>query len=140
MRPFQPVVDEHGKYVNVILVRSPFETKEQEDLYEQYKDEILFLGIMSSEAYPLRSPNPYAMKFTPDDYLDRFPGWLNMYRSPESIFSTSIPIIQMSHSDFSVLEIDYDAEVAEGKHEKVYDFMYVMTNTESEVSRANLPP
>jgi len=36
-------------------------------------------------------------------------------------------VIQMSHSDFSVLEIDYDVEVAQGKHEKKYDFIYAMT-------------
>ncbi len=43
-----------------------------------------------------------------------------MYKSTDSIFSSNIPVIQLSHSDFSVLEIDYDAEVAEGKHEKMY--------------------
>ena len=73
-RLFQPVADEHGEYVNVILVRSPFATKEQEDMYERYKDEILFLGIMSMEAYPLRSPNPHAQQFVPEDYISRFPG------------------------------------------------------------------
>lgn len=56
-----------------------------------------------------------------------------MYKNPDSIFSSNIPVIQMSHSDFSVLEIDYDVEVAQGKHEKKYDFMYMMTNTEAEV-------
>ena len=59
--------------------------------------------------------------------------WLNMYASPDSIFPINLPVIQLSHSDFSVLEIDYDAEVAQGKHEKMYDFIYVMTNTEAEV-------
>lgn len=117
---------------------------------------------MSFEAYPLRSPNPYSIEFRPEDYVNRFPGyvatsssidvrkfpfsylftpcaslilyrWLNMYANPDSIFPSNIPVIQLSHSDFSVLEIDYDAEVAEGKHEKMYDFMYVMTNTEAEV-------
>jgi len=132
MRPFQPVEDEHGRYVNVILVRSPF-SKEEEELYEKYKGDILFLGIMSSEAYPLLSPNPWTTKFRPKDYIGRFPGWLNMYRSPESIFPQNISLIQMSHSDFSVVETDYDAELRAGKHEKLYDFMYVMTNTENEV-------
>jgi|SaaInl74LU_5_DNA_1037368.scaffolds.fasta_scaffold03568_3 GR25 family glycosyltransferase involved in LPS biosynthesis len=56
-----------------------------------------------------------------------------MYASPDSIFPINVPVIQLSHSDFSVLEIDYDAEVAQGKHDKIYDFIYVMTNTEAEV-------
>ncbi len=117
---------------------------------------------MSYEAYPLRSPNPHTMEFRPEDYVSRFPGyvatskvlmsnlpsffsphlftlcilhlsWLNMYKNPDNIFPSNIPVIQMSHSDFSVLEIDYDVEVAQGKHEKKYDFIYVMTNTEAEV-------
>lgn len=131
-RPFQPVIDEYSQYVNVILVRSPFETKEQEAMYERYKDEILFLGIMSHESYPLLSPNPWSPKFTPEDYTQRFPGWLNMYR--DNIFPEDIPITQISHSDFSLVpDFDYDAEVLDGKHEKKYDFIYVMTNTELEV-------
>lgn len=56
-----------------------------------------------------------------------------MYRNPEAIFSPDLPIIQMSHSDFSVLDIDYEDEVAQGKHDKSYDFIYYMTNTEGEV-------
>ena len=56
-----------------------------------------------------------------------------MYRNPEAIFSPDLPVIQMSHSDFSVLDIDYEDEVAQGKHEKSYDFIYYMTNTEGEV-------
>ena len=133
MRPFQPVVDEQGKYVNVILIRSPFETVEQEDLYELYKNDILFLGIMSLEAYPLRSPNPWSYEFAPEQYVSRFPGWLNMYRNPEAILSEELPVTQISHSDFSLLEIDFEAEVRAGLHEKIYDFIYVMTNTEAEV-------
>lgn len=58
-----------------------------------------------------------------------------MYPNPENIFPSNVSVIQMSHSDFSVLEIDYDAEVAQGKHKKLYDFMYVMTNTENEVKK-----
>lgn len=56
-----------------------------------------------------------------------------MYRNPEAIFSPDIPVIQMSHSDFSVLDIDYEDEVAQGMHDKSYDFIYYMTNTEDEV-------
>ena len=69
---------EHNRYVNVILVRSPFETEEQEVLYERYKDDILFLGISSFEAYPLRSPNPHSFEFRPGDYISRFPGYVTI--------------------------------------------------------------
>ena len=75
---------ERHRYVNVILVRAPFETKEQEVLYERYKDDILFLGIMSFEAYPLRSPNPYTTQFEPEDYLSRFPGYVAKSLSVDS--------------------------------------------------------
>lgn len=51
-----------------------------------------------------------------------------MYQSPDSIFPSNLPVLQLSHSDFSVLKIDHVHEV-----EKIFDFMYVMTNTETEV-------
>ena len=52
---FQPVQNQKGEYVNVLVVRSPFRRKDDEDLYNFYKDDILFLGISSFESYPLQS-------------------------------------------------------------------------------------
>ena len=76
--PFQPVHDENGRYINVMLVKAAFTNAEEEAAYEIYKDAILFLGIMSYETFPFPSPNPYSITFAHDEYLDKFPGWLNM--------------------------------------------------------------
>ncbi len=46
---FQPVMNDRGEYVNVILVRSPFRQEDDRELYEYYKDDILFMGISSFE-------------------------------------------------------------------------------------------
>ena len=77
---FQPVRDENGDYVNIMLVRAAFSTLEEQAAYELYKDDILFLGIMSYETFPFPSPNPYSVPFDRNEYLDKFPGWLNMVR------------------------------------------------------------
>jgi len=132
--PFQPVRDENGKFVNVMLVQSAFSHPEEKAAFEKYKDDILFLGIMSYETFPFPSPNPHANKFGRDDYLDIFPGWLNMYRNPEEIFPDNVKILQMSQSDFALPEIDYEVEVKEGKHIKRFDFVYVMSTGGTKVN------
>ncbi|CAJ1453072.1 unnamed protein product, partial [Effrenium voratum] len=101
--PFQPVRNERGDFVNVILVRSPFRSGRQETLYQRFKDEILFLGISSWEDYPLPTPNPFSEKFSPPDkYLGLFPGFLYMHRNPETIFPSHVKLLLLSQSDFSL--------------------------------------
>ncbi|CAE7229129.1 unnamed protein product [Symbiodinium necroappetens] len=100
--PFQPVRNERGQFVNVILVRSPFRSRHQKDLYQQYKNEILFLGISSFEDYPQPPPNPFSGKFPIDEYVGLFPGFLHMVREPEKIFPPSVKLLLMSQSDFSL--------------------------------------
>ena len=130
--PFQPVIDEHGSHVNVILVNRMFLEEQHEVLFHKYKNDILFLGIMSFEAFPYPSPNPYSVQFPHDKYLDMFPGWLNMYREDSSsttpMFGPNVKVLQMSQSDFSLPEIQYDEEVEQGLHEKKYDFTYSMSD------------
>ncbi|CAL1145459.1 unnamed protein product [Cladocopium goreaui] len=112
--PFQPVRNEHGRFVNVILVRSPFRTDHQEQLYQKFKDEILFLGISSWEDYPLPAPNPYSSGFPPKKFVGLFPGFLYMHRNPETIFPSHVKLLLLSQSDFSLpalmpaLEKKYD--------------------------------
>jgi len=100
--PFQPVRNERGQLVNIILVRSPFRSRHQKDLYKQYKNEILFLGISSFEDYPQPPPNPFSGKFPIDEYVGLFPGFLHMVREPEKIFPPSVKLLLMSQSDFSL--------------------------------------
>ncbi|CAK9003574.1 unnamed protein product [Durusdinium trenchii] len=100
--PFQPVRNERGKFVNVILVRSPFRSSHQEQLYEKFKDEILFLGISSWEDYPLPAPNPFSSSFPREKYLGLFPGFLYMHRDAETLFPSHVKLLLLSQSDFSL--------------------------------------
>ncbi|CAJ1362940.1 unnamed protein product [Effrenium voratum] len=100
--PFQPVRTEKGEFVNLILVRSPFRSKLQKELYQQYKDEILFVGISSFEDFPQVPPNPFSGKFPEDEYVGLFPGFLHMIREPEKVFPPHVKLLLMSQSDFSL--------------------------------------
>lgn len=131
LRPFQPVRDENGKLINIMLIKSPLESLQDRLAFDQYKDKFVFLGIMSYEKFPLPSPNPYASaKFNDDLYVKDtwIQGWLNMYQSPRTIFSPNTPIVQISQSDFGMPEIDFEEEVKDGMHKKRYDFVYSMSN------------
>lgn len=75
---FSPVWNQNDQYVNIIMVRSPFRDKDDENVFQFYKDGILFLGISSFESYPLTSPNPYSAKYESEYYLNMFPGFLHM--------------------------------------------------------------
>mmetsp|Transcript_36754 Transcript_36754/g.114466 ORF Transcript_36754/g.114466 Transcript_36754/m.114466 type:complete len:559 (-) Transcript_36754:91-1767(-) len=97
--PFQPVRDQWGRLVNIILVRSPFRSRRQEQLFERYKDEILFLGICSFEDYPLPPPNPFSQPFPADKYVGLFPGFLHMFRRSE-VFPPHVRLLLLSQSDF----------------------------------------
>ena len=61
--PFQQVMTQRGRMVNIMLVRSPLRSQKQYELYQKYKDEILFLGISSFEDYPKPSVNPYSSAY-----------------------------------------------------------------------------
>ena len=100
--PFQPVRNERGEFVNVILVRSPFRSRHQKELFDQYKQELLFLGISSFEDYPQPPPNPFSGKFPKDEYVGLFPGFLHMLREPAKIFPETVKLVLMSQSDFSL--------------------------------------
>ena len=121
--PFQPVMTDRGEFVNVILVRSPFRSKTEWELYHKYKDEILFLGISSFESYPLSSPNPYSSNFSNDEYLGLFPGFLHMMHNPEAHFPAHVKTILMSQSDFALPQIS-SAKANDLRKNKVYDFTF----------------
>jgi hypothetical protein len=108
--PFQQVTTQTGNQVNVILVRSQM-SQEQIDMYEKYKDEILFMGISSMNDYPLNEAV---------DYAGMFPGFLHMMHDPEKHFPPRVKTLLMSQSDFNLPEFserDYSVP-------KVYDFTY----------------
>lgn len=116
-------MNQNNEYVNVIMVRAPYRGKDDEELYNFYKDDILFLGISSFESFPLKSPNPYSSKYESDYYLDMFEGFLHNMHDPEVHFPSSVKTILMSQSDFML-----DEPIRYGKRhknvEKVYDFVY----------------
>ncbi|KAL3806909.1 hypothetical protein ACHAXA_008919 [Cyclostephanos tholiformis] len=121
---FQPVINNNGEYVNVILVRSPFHDADDNDLYEFYKDDILFMGISSFESFPLNSPNPYSHsnKNEEEIYLN-FPGFLHMMRDPDEHFPRHVKRILMSQSDFN-LDVPERFGREHAYDEKIYDFVY----------------
>lgn len=120
---FQPVMTNSNEYVNIIMVRSPFRDHDDEALYKFYKDEILFLGISSFEAYPLTSPNPYSAKFESEYYLNMFPGFLHMMRNPMDHFPPNVKTTLMSQSDFMLDEAEAFGKQHDNE-EKIYDFVY----------------
>ena len=71
-------------------------------MYQEFKDEILFLGISSWEDYPLPAPNPFSSKFPREKYLGLFPGFLYMHRNPEQLFPSHVKLLLLSQSDFSL--------------------------------------
>mmetsp|Transcript_3157 Transcript_3157/g.6750 ORF Transcript_3157/g.6750 Transcript_3157/m.6750 type:complete len:321 (+) Transcript_3157:48-1010(+) len=120
---FQPVVNQRNEYVNVIMVRAPFRGKDDEDLFNFYKDDILFLGISSFEAFPLKSPNPYSAVYESEYYLNMFPGFLHMMREPEAHFTLQVQTILMSQSDFMLDDAIHFGQ-KHANEEKIYDFVY----------------
>ena len=96
---FSPVQNQNQQYVNIIMVRSPFREKDDEDVYQFYRDDILFLGISSFEDFPLTPTNPYSAKYDGEYYLNMFPGFLHMVciTSGES----SLEINFVPHLNFS---------------------------------------
>ena len=100
--PFQPVRNERGNFVNVILVRSPFRSIRQKELFERFKDELLFIGISSFEDFPLPPPNPFSSKYQADAYVGLFPGFLHMVREPEKVFPAHVKLLLLSQSDFAL--------------------------------------
>ena len=126
--PFQPVATETGDYLDIITVRAPFSSQRHLDLYEKYKDDILFLGISSFESFPLSSPNPYSANFSNSLYAGLFPGFLTMMHDPESYFLPQTKWIFMSQSDFNL-----DRPLRFGKthdNTKKYDFTFSGTDQE----------
>ena len=125
---FQPVINNNGEYVNIIMVRSPFrQGKEDEDLYNYYKDEILFLGISSFESFPLQSPNPYSAKYESSYYLNMFPGFLHMMHQPEQYFPNGVKTVLMSQSDFNLdgpYKFGQQHATNNNDEEILYDFVY----------------
>ena len=131
--PFQPVKNEHGDFVNIILVRSPFQYPHQKKMYLKYKDDILFLGISSFESFPLSSPNPFSANFSQDEYRGLFPGFLTMMPDPDSYFAPSTKTILLSQSDFNLEEpLAFGKKYAGAK--KKYDFTFSGTDQDVETN------
>jgi len=100
--PFQPVRNQRGELVNIILVRSPFRSSRQKDLFNKYKDSLLFIGISSFEDFPLPPPNPFSAKFPANTYVGLFPGFLHMEKEPEKVFPPHVKLLLLSQSDFAL--------------------------------------
>ncbi|KAL7555125.1 hypothetical protein ACHAWF_018760 [Thalassiosira exigua] len=120
---FQQVVNQRDEHVNVIVVRAPFRQSDDEDVYNFYKDDILFIGISSFEAYPLTSPNPFSAKFKSEYYLNMFPGFLHNMHHPSQFFPPNVETMLMAQSDF-MLDQPQKYYQEHSDVEKIYDFVY----------------
>jgi len=121
--PFQQVTNQRGQQVNIILVRSSWQRRKHQELYEKYKNDILFMGISSFEDYPLDAHNPWSPRLNYKDYVGIFPGFLHMMHHPENFFPPEVKTILMSQSDFQLPAgepRDYSAP-------KKYDFTYAQS-------------
>lgn len=118
---FRNVKNERDQLVNVMLVRAPWQSRHEEELFDKYKKEILFIGISSLEDYPLPGPNPFSPNFPRDKYVGLFPGFLNMYRNPEKIYPSHVKTLLMSQSDFSLPPMQPALP-------KIYDFTFSGTD------------
>ena len=88
--------------MNIILVRYPFRSSRQKDLFNKYKDSLLFIGISSFEDFPLPPPNPFSAKFPANTYVGLFPGFLHMEKEPEKVFPPHVKLLLLSQSDFAL--------------------------------------
>lgn len=88
--------------MNIILVRSPFRSSRQKDIFNKYKDSLLFIGISSFEDFPLPPPNPFSAKFPANTYVGLFPGFLHMEKEPEKVFPPHVKLLLLSQSDFAL--------------------------------------
>jgi hypothetical protein len=159
--PFQPVTNENGTLVNVMLVRAPFSTSRQWELFRKYQDEILFLGISSHQesVFPLLSSsssrkNPFvswvdnknvsSSQHDDDDdddgneydvYRSIFPGFLTMMNHPEEYFDSSVKTMSLSQADFDLDRAfaynDRSNKVKEGK-KKLDFFMFLGADPDGE--------
>jgi len=125
---FQPCRTLRNVVVNIILVRAPMHNRETK-LYEQYKDEILFIGISSFEDFPLPPANPFSGKFPADTYVGKFPGFLHMMHPEQAkeVFSPHVKLLLMSQSDFSLPWPTLQSP------EKIYDF--TLSGSDQDVER-----
>jgi hypothetical protein len=127
---FQEVRNDKGEKVNIVLLKTPLDPSAWK-LVEKYKNDVLFMGISSFEAFPLSSPNPYSANFSNDLYRNAFPGWLTMMKHPEQYFDptlSSTKYVLLSQSDFNL-----DGPLAFGrKYENIlpkkYDWVYSGTD------------
>lgn len=90
----------------MFLVRSPWRSRHQEEMYHKYKDEILFIGLSSFEDYPKPSVNPYSQRYPADKYVGLFPGFLHMLHPEDAArtFPKHVKTMLMSQSDFGLPE------------------------------------
>ena len=126
---FQQVRTERGEKVNILLVKQPPQQREK-ILYEKYKNDILFLGISSFEAWPMSSPNPFSVNFSDDEYRGYFPGFLTMMHEPEKYFDVNkTKYLLMSQSDFNhQTGLDFSKHYETKRLPKKYDFVFSGTD------------
>mmetsp|Transcript_14217 Transcript_14217/g.31046 ORF Transcript_14217/g.31046 Transcript_14217/m.31046 type:complete len:530 (-) Transcript_14217:1631-3220(-) len=138
--PFQTVRDEKGQPVNILLVKRPMDGVARQ-LFERYKNKILFLGISSFEAFPLSSPNPFSANFSNDLYRNLLPGFLTMMKEPQRrAYFEDLPAetfggtpqttktLLLSQSDFNLNDPLRFGRKWEQSLTKKYDFVYSGTD------------
>ena len=122
--PFRNVFDDKGNKLNVILISAPFRTKEDDEIYEKYKEMGLnFCGISSYLNFPDPIVTPYEDMYHVDknhDYLSMVSAWLHCFREPsKKLQKSGLPLLLLTEADLK----DFNS-VNVSTEPKEYDFFY----------------
>lgn len=123
--PFKNIFDENGNKLNVILISAPFRQKEDEELYEEYKNKgLYFCGISSYSEFPDKLVNPFEDRYHEDrkhDYTKMVSTWLYCFREiPEVLKKSNLPMILLTEADLK----DTDVYKPDESIIKTRDFIY----------------
>ena len=101
--PFLNIIDENGKYVNIVCIRGPLEKKDDILSFEKYKKQNkLIIGCSSYLSFPNKCMNPicdYRTFFFKGKRIDKLvDGWLHPFKDDKGI-QTEKKLL-LSESDF----------------------------------------
>jgi len=121
--PFLNIIDENGKYVNIVCIRGPLEKKEDILSFEKYKKQNkLIIGCSSYLSFPNKCMNSicdYRTFFFKGKRIDKLvDGWLHPFKDDKGIQTEKKLLLSesdfvdnvdfLNHYDISSKKIKYD--------------------------------
>lgn len=135
--PFINIKDENDKNINMLCIRGPFHSdnneKENIKLFKKYiKQGIKFIGCSSYLSYPRLCNNKNGYCHNTNNKLDGknieeyVLGWCHCFRDPDNYIKNNIPKILISESDFNS-----DRLIPDLNKEIIYDFVTFQPSDEN---------